>query len=356
MPQKKASRPALSATLIAIAVTVVLLLLIFIGSRGLRDFDAALIGYAVGTVFAAAALVYRYTLWISRPPTWRYFRAGWVNFLSWRNFRHYALLIPKAWWTDIFAQTFIFKRGLLRWITHMSIFWGVILSLAITIPLTFGWLHFTLQPHSLYQVWFFGIPLFIFPINSFVGFTLYHGLDFTAALLMIGLALALWRRITDAGLLAIQRFGFDLVPLVLLVAVAVTGLALTASSTWWGGRFYWFLSLTHQVIVVVWLLSIPFGKFFHIIERPASIGVTLYQTVNQDMEHYGAQLQTGRCKRCNQEFPSQQFVQDLKGVLGDLGQHYDLGNGRGVLQEYCPTCKREMRGQAYYQLMGKRFL
>ena len=81
---------------------------------------------------------------------------------------------------------------------------------------------------------------------------------------------------TNVGLLAIQRFGFDLVPLVLLVAIAVTGLALTASSLFWGGRFYWFISLTHEVVVVLWLLSIPFGKFFHIIERPASIGVTLY--------------------------------------------------------------------------------
>ena len=39
---------------------------------------------------------------------------------------------------------------------------------------------------------------------------------------------------------------------------------------------------------MVWLLSLPFGKFFHIVQRPASIGVTLYQTVNQDVEHYGA--------------------------------------------------------------------
>jgi hypothetical protein len=352
----KVSRSAKFATFIAVLAAALLILLIFIGSRGLRDFDSALIGYAVATLFTLVALTYRYTLWIGRPPTWRYFRAGWVNFLSFRNFRHYTWLIPKAWWTDIFAQTFIFKRGLLRWIMHMSIFWGVILSLAITIPLTFGWLHFTLMPHAQYQLWFFGLPLFIFPINSVIGFAIFHGLDFTAALLLIGLVIALWRRITDAGLLAIQRFGFDLVPIVLLVAIAVTGLALTASSTWWGGRYYWFLSLTHQVIVVVWLLSIPFGKFFHIIERPATIGITLYQTVNQDIEHYRAKPQTGRCKRCNHELPSEHFVKDLEGVLSELGQNYNLGDGLGVLQEYCPTCKRVLRGEAYYQLMNNRFL
>ena len=101
------TRPARYATLIAILSTVVLTVLIFIGSRGMRDFDSALIGYAVAVLFTLVALTYRYTLWIRRPPTWRYFRAGWVNFLSWRNFRHYTLLIPKAWWTDIFAQTFL---------------------------------------------------------------------------------------------------------------------------------------------------------------------------------------------------------------------------------------------------------
>src|SRR5262249_12014661 len=66
----------LAAIITSFGVTVVLLALIFFGSRGLRDFDSALIGYAVATVFTAAALTYRYTLWIQRPPTWRYFRAG----------------------------------------------------------------------------------------------------------------------------------------------------------------------------------------------------------------------------------------------------------------------------------------
>jgi hypothetical protein len=350
------TRRAFPATVLAIVSALLLVLLIFLGSRGFRDFDSALIGYAVATVFAIAAIVYRYTLWITRPPTWRYFKGGWVNFLSWRNFRRYTTLIPLAWWHDIFGQTFILKRSLARWVAHMSIFWGVMLSLAITLPLTFGWLRFTLVPPDQYQLWFFGLPVFQFPIEAGTGFALFHGLDFTALLLILGVGMALWRRINDVGLLTTQRFGFDLMPLILLFAIAVTGLALTASSLWWEGRFYWFLSLTHQVAVVAWLISIPFGKFFHIVQRPASIGVTLYQTVNQDVEHYAAQPQTGRCKRCGQALPSQQFVDDLKSTLHELHQNYDLGGERGWLQDYCPTCKRVLRGQAYYQLMGKRFL
>jgi hypothetical protein len=350
------TRREIPAAVLAVLSALLLVVLIFLGSRGFKDFDSALVGYAVATVFALAAIVYRYTLWITRPPTWRYFKAGWANFLSWRNFRRYTTFIPLAWWHDIFGQTFILKRSLARWVAHMSIFWGVLLSLAITLPLTFGWLRFTLVPPGHYQLWFFGLPIFQFPIEAGTGFALFHGLDFTALLLIVGVALALWRRTNDVGLLTTQRFGFDLMPLVLLFAIAVTGLALTASSLWWEGRFYWFLSLTHQVTVVAWLISIPFGKFFHIVQRPASIGVTLYQTVNQDVEHYRAQAQTGRCKRCGQELPSQQFVDDLKATLGELRQNYDLGGGRGWLQDYCPTCKRVLRGQAYYQLMGKRFL
>lgn len=53
------------------------------------------------------------------------------------------------------------------------------------------------------------------------------------------MAIALWRRLTDVGLLTTQRFGFDLLPLVLLFAIATTGTALTASSLWWEGKFYW---------------------------------------------------------------------------------------------------------------------
>ncbi|MBN9387473.1 MAG: MFS transporter [Chloroflexi bacterium] len=346
----------LSAGILSAITGVVLVLLIFLGSRGFKDFDSALIGYAVATVVAFCALVYRYTIWITRPPTWRYFKGGWANFLSWKNFRRYLTLVPKAWWTDIFGQTFIWRRSKQRWLMHICIFYGVLISLLITLPLTFGWFHFTLIQPDNYQMWFFGLPVLKFPIEAGVGFSLFHGLDFTAILLIIGLGIALWRRTRDAGLLVTQRFGFDLMPLLLLFAIAVTGLALTASSLWWEGRFYWFISLTHQVVVVGWLLSLPFGKFFHIVERPASIGVTLYQTVNQDVEHYGAQPQTGHCARCGDPLPSPQFVQDLVTTLGELDMRYDLGEEKGLLQEYCPTCKRVMRGQAYYQLMGKKFL
>jgi hypothetical protein len=346
----------------AAVATAITILLVIVGSRGLRDFDAALIGYAVATVFAIAALAYRYALWIGRVPTGRYFRAGWATFLSWRNFRRYTLLIPRALWTDLIGQTFIRKRSTARWLAHQAIFWGVMLSLAVTVPLTFGWIRFTLVPPDEYRAWFFGFPVMSFPIEARTGFAAFHILDFTAVLLIAGVVAAIARRMRDVGLLTTQRFGFDLMPLILLLAIALTGLGLTASSRWWGGSFYWFIALTHQVVVVLWLLSLPFGKFFHIVQRPASVGVTLYQQVAQDMEYYGHPAPDPRariaapCPRCGAALPSAQFIRDLEGVLGELGQRYDLGEGRGLLQDYCPTCKRVLRANAYYALMKRDFL
>ncbi len=141
-PRKQAGRLRARSIVAGIAAALVLVLLIALGSRGFHWFDATLIGYAVGTIFAAAAVTYKYTFWLARPPTGRYWRRSWQLFLSYANFRRYTALIPAAI-GDLFAQTFIRRRGLYRWITHQCIFWGVILSCLITFPLTFGWLRFT---------------------------------------------------------------------------------------------------------------------------------------------------------------------------------------------------------------------
>jgi len=352
-------------------------MLIALGSRGFHWFDAALIGYAVATIFAIAAVTYKYSFWLARPPTGRYWRRSWQLFFSYENFRRYTLLIPKAI-GDLFAQQFIRRRGLYRWITHQCIFWGVILSCAITFPLTFGWLRFTQTSTGLYQIWIFGFPFFITPVDSFAAFMLFHALDFTALILLVGLVLAFQRRFHDLALISVQRFGFDIVPLALLMAIAVTGLALTADSAWLGGAYYWYISLTHETLVVLWLISLPFGKFFHLIERPATVGIELYWRTGE-----GTAMQ--RCARCGEEFAPVRFIQDLKKTLQDVGENYSLqGTAAPVLagehvqprtgvveetagagdqspasigslwwQDLCPTCKRVMRAQANLAALGR---
>ncbi len=340
--------------------------LIALGSRGFHWFDAALIGYAVATIFATAAVTYKYTFWLARPPTGRYWRRSWQLFLSYDNFRRYSSLIPKAIITDLLSQQFIRKRGWYRWLTHQCIFWGVLLSCLITFPLTFGWLRFTQTPDGLYRLWFFGFPLFAFPVDSIFGFVVIHALDFTALLLLVGLVLAFHRRFRDLALIAVQRFRFDLMPLALLLAIVLTGLALTVDSAWLGGAYYWFLSLTHEVVVVLWLISLPFGKFFHLIERPATVGIELYWRTGE-----GTEMQ--HCARCGQEFAPARFIADLKKTLYDVGENYTMqpeparaatpGASDGTTretatrglwwQDLCPECKRVMRAQANLAALGR---
>lgn len=42
---------------------------IVIGSRNLADFDSAVVGYTFACLFATFGIVYRYTVWLSKPPT-----------------------------------------------------------------------------------------------------------------------------------------------------------------------------------------------------------------------------------------------------------------------------------------------
>ena len=101
-------------------------------------------------------------------------------------------------------------------------------------------------------------------------------------LVLAGIALALWRRMRDRGALAVQYFARDFFPLVLLFAISVTGLALTVSTLWLRGSFYPFLAILHAITVIAALLFLPFGKFFHVFQRPAQLGVKLYQRAGED--------------------------------------------------------------------------
>jgi NNP family nitrate/nitrite transporter-like MFS transporter len=142
----------------------------------------------------------------------------------------------------------------------------------------------------------------------------------------------------------VQIFARDFLPLILLFAISVTGLALTASSLWMRGVLYDFLSILHAITVVAALLYLPFGKFFHIFQRPAQLGVKLYQRAGEEGE--GA-----LCARCGERFASRMQIDDLKEVLPKLGFDYRISGPAGNWQELCPACKR--RTLAFAQLRLK---
>src|SRR5680860_1034766 len=103
---KTLNRVALiKATIAAILVVV----LVLIGSRNLQNFDAALIAYLIGTIFAVFGIAYRYSVWVQRPPTRLYWRRS-MQFLFSRFFFPY-----------LFRSTKLFFRNISVSYTHLTL-------------------------------------------------------------------------------------------------------------------------------------------------------------------------------------------------------------------------------------------
>ena len=326
-----------TASAIGGAAAVLMTAAIYAGSRALQNFDAALIGYATATVFLAFGVTYRYVVWVQSPPARRYLITGWKTFLSWRNFRRFPGLVPKSLILNLALQMFIRERSVGRWAAHQAVFWGVVGATLITFPLTFGWIHFrsALGTESGYEMYVFGIKTVTFDARTWLGWLTFHGLDVTAVLVIGGCSYFLWRRFRDREAMTDQHLAHDLMPLVALVAISVTGLLLTFSSALLEGRYYDFLAILHMGTVVLTLVFIPFGKFFHVIQRPASIGVQVYKRAR--LEERGP----FRCRRCGAAFETETYVQDLQKTMGELGLDFQSWT------EHCPRCKRIERGTAY---------
>ena len=318
-------------------VMLALAALIIIGSRNLAHFDAALVAYTFATLFATFGITYRYAMWLQRPPTAMYWRRGWQVFLR----PQYLLRNIATWGSrltgDFVLNQFIAKRGAARWGAHMLLMWGCLLAVAITFPLVFGWVHFETLPHDLnwYQAYVFGFPAFSFPIHSLFGFMVFHGLVWSSVLVIAGVMLAMRRRMRDHGAAAVQQFAEDFLPLILLFAISATGLMLTASYSWMKGYAYDFLAILHAITVIFTLLWLPFGKFFHIFQRPAQLGVSFYKDV-------GARQEQAECRRCGQAYASRMHVEDLIEVERKLGFRYELANAAEHYQLICPQCRRAM--------------
>lgn len=333
--------PASIAGAVAAVVTT---LAIYMGSRRLRTFDAALVGYATATIFLAFGVAYRYVLWVRSPPAMRYLQRGWSSFLSLGNFRRFPFLVPRAVVSNLALQTFIAKRGPGRWLAHQAVFWGVVLATLITFPLTFGWISFeTAGSGSRYAVVVWGFRTITFEPVTWLGWAVFHALDVAAVLVIAGCVYFLWRRFRDREVRTGQRLGYDFLPLIALVAISVTGLLLTLSSALLDGEGYEFLAIIHMATVVLTLVFIPFGKFFHVIQRPASLGVEVYKATSMEREG------VARCRRCNEPLEAATFVKDLQLTMGELGLRY------GPWIETCPRCKRVLRGETYLRDVKRGF-
>jgi hypothetical protein len=318
-------------------VTLALAGLIVAGSRNLSHFDAALVGYTFAVLFATFAITYRYSMWLQRPPTAVYWKRGWQVFFRPSNFAANLINWIKRIFGEFAFNNFIFRRNRQRGTAHWLIMWGCVLASAITFPLVFGWIHFeTLPDATWYRVFVFGFPTVAFPIQSVTGFAIFHGLVWASILVIAGVMLAMRRRVLDHGAAALQQFGEDFLPLILLFAVSITGLMLTASYTWMRGYAYDFLAILHAMTVIFTLLWLPFGKFFHIFQRPAQLGVSFYKDAGQIED-------PANCRRCGKPFTSRMHASDLIDVERALGYRYEMDDASiGHYQWICPRCRRAM--------------
>jgi nitrate reductase gamma subunit len=314
-----------------LVAVVAVLVISFVGSEQLTWFDPALVGYLFGTVFAVFGVVYRYSVWLRRPPTAMLNRRGWDAFRA--EWGRNLTALPALVVSQLLVQRFIRHRSPSRWVAHQLVFWGCILAALVTFPLTLGLLHFESvgQDAEHYRVVVANRGTVAFDAESIVGWIVFHALDIAAVLVLAGVFIFLRRRLHDPGALAVERSG-DFLALAGLFAVSVTGLFLTVSSIWLEGRFYSALNTIHALTVVLGLAYIPFGKLFHIFQRPANLGVAYYKRAN-------AEGPAVVCRSCGAGFACVQHVEDLQAVLPELGFDYGIDGG-GNYQDTCPACRR----------------
>lgn len=343
-PELTRTADRLRAGVTATLFTGLLVAAIVVGSRNLQNFDPALVIYTFATIFATWGVVYHYRVWLDKPPTRVYWERGWQLFRR-AGLLHGMIQFLGLAATHLGSQTFIRRRSVLRWWMHQFLFWGCLLAVAITFPLVFGWISFQSLPtdQETYVVLLYGFPVQTFRLHTLFAELLFHGLDISAILVLAGIGLSLWRRFRDRGAQAVQSFALDFLPIILLFAISTTGLALTISQNWLRGEFYSFLAILHAITVIAALLFLPFGKFFHIFQRPAQLGVKFYQAA-------GAAGEPAKCKRCGEPFASRMHIDDLNRVLPQLGFDYTVEGTNSTWQELCPACKRKSLSLAQLRL------
>lgn len=334
------------ALLAGLSLSAIVVAGIYFGSGQLEHFDPALFWYAIGSVLAAFAVAYRFTLWASRPPSRMYFKRGaQLLFRTGPKFTKSAspfteAELAKAAAVNFAGQNFIRRRSYYRWIMHLCLSGGCTLAFAVTFPLVFGWIHFTtpLDESEVYNVVAFGFTVDTFSIHSVKAFLAFNALNIAGIAVMVGLAMAGYRRMTDAGERAVQTFYEDILPLILIAFVTITGLALTVSYKFLEGLYHQSMVWIHLVSVLALIFYIPFGKLFHMFQRTCSLCVSMYKKA-------GAKEEQATCIVTGEPFTSKRHVEDLKEVLDQLGFNYrfETEDGESVhYQDISPKGRRRL--------------
>lgn len=321
------SRPARDA----VVAGALLALAIAVGSGGFAHLDPALIGYLAATFLAFVATVHRASAFWRRPASAVYARELAATLRRPRTL--FATLRHAG--SDLVVQDFVRRRSVLRWLAHLSLSMGTLASFAITVPLVFGWMHFRAEAGA-YRLVVFGLPAVLFPVDGVLAWTLFHALSLAAVAVVLGAGFFLIARIRDRRLPGASA-GFAVAPLVLLLLVALTGLALPVSRGLPG--LFSAAALLHQVSVIVLLVAIPFSKLGHVLIRPLQLGARAMRAAAEPR---------ARCS-CGAILAPERQQAAVEQLLHSRGFRFE-GYSR-----YCPACRRRAVARAQARLVGASF-
>src|SRR5439155_1347335 len=166
----------------AALATALLLAAVYAGSSGLAHFDAAVIGYPAANAAASFETVQRMSAFWRRPPSAFYARA---LLEAVRRPRELRRLLGAAG-RDLAAQRFIARRSRVRWLAHLLLSVGTLVSFAITLPLVWGWLRFEADGGRSYRAILVAVPVVRFAPEGVVGWLVFHGLSLAAVAVALG--------------------------------------------------------------------------------------------------------------------------------------------------------------------------
>ena len=317
----------------AIVATALLLGAVWSGSGGGAHLDPALAGYLGATVVAVAGTVWRVSRFWRRPASAIYARALATALRSPRDLSR--LLSSGA--HDLAAQGFIAPRSRWRWIAHLLLAWGTLASLAITLPLVFGWMRFAAEGQSAYRVLVFSLPVGRFTLGGLAAQLFFHALLSAGVAVIVGAAFFLAVRLRQRRLPGVATT-FHTAPLVLLLTVAATGLALPASRQL--PELFDVMALLHELSVIVLLVAIPFSKLGHLLIRPLQLGVRVMRA---------ADVRWAACTGCGARLAPAAQLAAVERLLAARSARL------GAHQRQCPACRRRCVAGVQAGLQGAQF-
>jgi hypothetical protein len=317
----------------ATVVTAVLLVAVWAGSGGFRGVDRALVGYLAATVVATFATALRVSAFWRRPAS-AVFAGALVSALRSPARLRATLAAGRR---DLVAQRFVARRSRTRWAAHLLLSLGTLAGSAITLPLVFGWLHFVAEGEGVYRVVVLGVSAGRFALDGAIAWVVFHALVLASVAVVAGAAYFLVRRVR-ARRLPGTATAFHVAPLLLLLTVALTGLALPATRDHPGA--FALAAWAHEIAVIVMLLAVPCSKLGHVLVRPLHLGVRLVRAPDARREV---------CTACGAPLAPAEQCAAVERLLAARGFRFD-GHVR-----HCPRCRRRALAAAQAAMLGAHF-